>query len=106
MHVAAASPLWLDAAEVDPGVLRRERNVLSEKARESGKPEDIVEKMVEGGVSKFYEENVLLRQVFVMDNKTKIAKVLENAAADTGAPVKIAGFIRFALGEGLEKSEE
>ena len=106
MHVAAASPLWLDTADVDPGVLERERNVLGEKARESGKPEDIVEKMVEGGVRKFYEENVLLQQVFVMDNKTKIAKVLENAAADTGAPVKIAGFVRFALGEGLEKSEE
>ena len=103
MHVAAASPLWLDTDDVDPAVLERERNVLGEKARESGRPEDIVEKMVEGGVRKFYEENVLLRQVFVMDNKTKIAEVLENAAADVGGPVKLAGFIRFALGEGLEK---
>ncbi len=106
MHVAAASPLWLDTADVDPAVLERERNVLGEKARESGRPDDIVEKMVEGGVRKFYEESVLLRQVFVMDNKTKIAEVLEGAAADTGAPVKITGFVRFALGEGVEKSEE
>ncbi len=106
MHVAAASPLWLDIADVDSAALERERNVLGEKARESGRPDDIVEKMVEGGVRKFYEENVLLRQVFVMDNKTSIAKVLEDAAADAGAPVAIAGFVRFALGEGAEKSGE
>jgi elongation factor Ts len=106
MHVAAAGPEWLDVGDVDTAELDRERNVLAEQARASGKPEDIIAKMVEGRLRKFYEEVVFLRQIFVMDNETKIEKLLEEAAKDIGAPVKITGFVRFVLGEGVEKTEE
>lgn len=106
MHVAAARPQWLSTDEVDATVLDREREVLSEQARASGKPEEIIAKMVEGRLRKFYEEVVLLEQVFVMDTDKKIAKVIEDAATDVGAPVKLSGFVRFELGEGVEKVEE
>ena len=105
MHVAAANPLYLDIASVDPAALERERNVLREQSRASGKPEAIIEKMVEGRLRKFYEEVVLLEQVFVIDGETRIAKVVEAAAKELGTPVKIAGFARFALGEGIEKEQ-
>ena len=90
--------------EVDAAALDRERDVLSEQARASGKPEEIIAKMVEGRLRKFYEEVVLLEQVFVMDTDRKIAKVVEEAAKDIGAPVKLGGFVRFELGEGVEKA--
>jgi len=106
MHVAAARPQWLSVDEVDATALDRERDVLSEQARASGKPEEIIAKMVEGRLRKYYEEVVLLEQVFVMDSDKKIAKVIEAAAADIGAPVKLAGFARFELGEGVEKAAE
>lgn len=106
MHVAAARPQWLSTDEVDATALDREREVLSEQARASGKPEEIIAKMVEGRLRKFYEEVVLLEQVFVMDTDKKIAKVIEDAAKDVGAPVKLSGFVRFELGEGVEKVEE
>jgi elongation factor Ts len=106
MHVAAARPQWLSTDEVDATSLDRERDVLSEQARASGKPEEIIAKMVEGRLRKFYEEVVLLEQVFVMDTDKKIAKVLEEAAKDIGAPVKLGGFARFELGEGVEKTAE
>ncbi len=106
MHVAAARPEFLSIDAVDPAALERERAVLSEQARESGKPEEIVAKMVEGRLRKYYEEVVLLEQVFVIDNETKIAKVIANAAADVGAPVTLKAFARFNLGEGIEKQEE
>ena len=106
MHVAAARPQWLAVSDVDPAALERERHVLSEQARDSGKPEEIIAKMVEGRLRKFYEDTVLLEQVFVVDNETRIAKVLENAAADAGAPVTISGFVRFELGEGVERAAE
>ncbi len=106
MHVAAARPQWLSTDEVDATALDREREVLSEQARASGKPEEIIEKMVEGRLRKFYEEVVLLEQVFVMDTDKKIAKVIEDAAGDIGAPVKLGGFVRFELGEGVEKAAE
>ena len=80
--------------------------MLSEQARASGKPEEIIAKMVEGRLRKYYEEVVLLEQVFVMDSEKKIAKVVETAAADVGAPVKLSGFARFELGEGVEKAAE
>ena len=86
-------------------VVERERAVLSDQARASGKPEEIIAKMVEGRLRKYYEEAVLLEQVFVIDNETKVGKVVENAAADIGAPVKIAGFSRLVLGEGVEREE-
>jgi elongation factor Ts len=106
MHVAAARPQWLSVDEVDASALDRERDVLSEQARGSGKPEEIIAKMVEGRLRKFYEEVVLLEQVFVMDTDKKIAKVVEEAAKEVGAPVKLGGFVRFELGEGVEKAAE
>jgi len=105
MHVAAAAPQWTDVDEVDPAALERERAVLSEQARASGKPEDIVAKMVEGRLRKFYEEVVLLDQIFVIDNETRVRKAVEAAAEEAGAPVRVAGFARYALGEGVEKQD-
>ena len=106
MHVAAANPQWVSTDLVDASELDRERDVLAEQARASGKPEEIVQKMVEGRLRKYYEEVVLLEQVFVVDGETKIAKVLENAAKEIGAPVAVTEFARFALGEGIERKEE
>ena len=103
MHVAAANPLYLDTGSVPQSVLERERDVLREQARASGKSEGIIERMVEGRLRKFYEEVVLLEQIFVVDQETRISKVVENAAKAAGAPIRIAGFARFALGEGIER---
>lgn len=105
MHIAAARPDWLTIADVDPTALQRERDVLSEQARASGKPEEIIAKMVEGRLRKFYEEVVVLEQVFVMDNETKISKVIENKAKELGAPIRMTGFVRLELGEGVAKDE-
>ncbi|MBH64600.1 MAG: elongation factor Ts [Alphaproteobacteria bacterium] len=106
MHVAAANPLALSVDALDPAVVERERAVLAEQARESGKSEGIIAKMTEGRLRKFYEESVLNEQLFVIDGETKIAKVIEQAADDVGAEVKLTGFVRFALGEGIEREEE
>ena len=105
MHVAAAKPDYLDIASVDGAALERERNVLREQARASGKPEAIIEKMVEGRLRKFYEEVVLLEQTYVIDGETRVTKVLDAAAKELGAPVRVAGFVRFALGEGIAKDQ-
>jgi elongation factor Ts len=105
MHVAAAKPDALRIEEVDQTALARERSILVDQAKASGKPEAIIEKMVEGRLRKYYEEVVLLEQVYVIDGETKVAKVVENAAKDVGAPVQLTGFVRFALGEGIEKPE-
>jgi elongation factor Ts len=105
MHIAATAPQSLSIDDLDPALIDREREVLSDQARASGKPEEIIGKMVEGRLRKFYEEAVLLEQVFVIDNETKVGKVVEKAAADIGAPVKIAGFSRLVLGEGVERQE-
>lgn len=105
MHVAAAHPEFLNVDSVDADALDRERSVLMEQARESGKPEDIITKMVEGRIRKYYEEVVLTEQVFVMDGETKISKVVEQASKDAGAPVKLVGFVKYVLGEGIEKEE-
>lgn len=106
MHIAAAKPESLDVDSLDPTLIERERNVLTEQARASGKPEEIIEKMIDGRIRKYYEEVVLLEQLFVIDGKTKVSKVVEDAANDIGSPVKLTGFIRFNLGEGIEKKEE
>ena len=106
MHVAAARPLAAKVEELDQTVVQREKDVLADQARASGKPEEIIEKMVEGRLRKFYEESVLLEQVFVIDGETKVSKVIENASKDIGAPVEFAGFARLELGEGVEKSED
>ncbi len=106
MHIAAANPQCVAIENVDAAELDREREVLAHQARASGKPEEIVQTMVDGRLRKYYEETVLMEQVFVVDGETKIAKVLENAANDVGAPVAVTGFVRFALGEGIERKEE
>jgi elongation factor Ts len=105
MHVAAAKPQYLDIASVPAADLARERDVLKEQAKASGKPDAVIEKMVDGRLRKFYEETVLNEQIFVIDNETKVAKVLDAAAKEIGAPVKIAGFERLVLGEGVEKEQ-
>ncbi len=105
MHIAAAFPQALTADGLDAEVIERERAIAKEKAAESGKPENVQDKMVEGAVAKYAKENALLSQVFVMDNKTPIAQVVEQAAKDVGAKVELVDYVRFQLGEGIEKEE-
>ena len=105
MHIAAANPLALDADGIDAGLLERERAIAIEKANESGKPANIVEKMVEGTMAKFRKEHSLLTQLFVMDNKTPVAEVIAAAAKEAGSPIVLKAFERFQLGEGIEKAE-
>ena len=105
MHVAAAKPQSVSRDELDPEILERERVVLSEQARESGKPEEIIGKMVDGRIRKFYEEVVLSKQAFVIDPDVTVEKAIKNAEGDVGAPIKLKAFKRFALGEGIEKEE-
>jgi elongation factor Ts len=106
MHVAAAKPEALTRETVDASRLERERAVLIEQAVASGKTKEVAEKMVEGRVRKFYEEIVLLEQLFVIDGKTKVADVVKAAEKDAGAPITVTGFERFGLGEGIEKKED
>ena len=103
MHVAAAKPQSVSRDELDPEILERERVVLSEQARESGKPEEIIGKMVEGRLRKFYEEVCLLDQTFVIDGETQVSKAVEAAGKDAGGAISINGFKMFVLGEGIEK---
>jgi len=103
LHIAAAAPLALTPEHLSPELIARERAIQADVARQSGKPEAVIEKMIEGRMRKFYEESVLLSQVFVIDGETPIAKVLEKASKELGAPVEIAGYYRFAVGEGIEK---
>ena len=103
MHVAAANPLYLDIASVPQAALDRERDVLREQARASGKSDAIIEKMVDGRLRKFYEEVVLLEQIFVVDQETKISTVVEQAGKTVGTPIRVTGFARFALGEGIDR---
>src|SRR5881628_318314 len=105
MHVAAAHPLALTAEDLSAELVERERAIAMEKARESGKPQNIIEKMVEGGLAKFRKEHSLLTQLFVMDNKTPVAEVVAAAAKDAGTGIAFKGFVRFQLGEGIEKKE-
>ncbi len=103
MHVAAANPQFLDVASVDKAVLERERDVLREQARASGKADAILEKMVEGRLRKFYEDVVLLEQTYVRDQESRVKQVVDAAAKEVGASVRVTGFVRFALGEGIAK---
>jgi elongation factor Ts len=105
MHIAAANPLALNAEDLDPGLIERERAIAIEKAKESGKPDNIVEKMVEGTMAKFRKENALMSQLFVIDNKTPIADVIAQAGKDAGSPIALKAFERFQLGEGIAKAE-
>jgi len=106
MHVAAAHPLALTADELDAELIDRERAIAMEKAKESGKPQNIIEKMVEGGLAKFRKENALTSQLFVMDNKTPVAEVVASAAKEAGTGIQLLGFVRFQLGEGIERKQE
>jgi len=106
MHVAASAPKFKDIAGVDPAALEREKAIYVEKARASGKPEAIIEKIVEGNIRKYYEEVVLMEQAFIMDPEKKIKDVLADAAKELGTAVELVDFARFALGEGIEKKEE
>jgi len=103
MHVAAANPIALSADHVPADVVARERAIYAEQARESGKPENIIEKMVDGRMKKFFAESVLLEQVFVMDGETPVGKVVERVAGEVGAPIEVTGFVRFAVGEGVDR---
>jgi elongation factor Ts len=106
LHVAAANPIALSTSDVPAATIERERNVLTEQAKASGRPPEVIAKMVEGRLRKYYEESVLLEQVFVVDGETKVGKVVEQAAKEAGAPIEVAGFVRYALGEGIEKKQE
>ena len=106
MHVAATSPVSVSRNEVDPALLDRERNILADQARASGKAENIIDKMVEGRLRKFYEESVLLEQTFVIDGENSVGKVIEAFAKQAGTPVTVTGFVRLALGEGIEREEQ
>lgn len=106
MHVAAAMPIAVSRSEVDAKAIERERDILVEQARGSGKPEAIIQKMVEGRLGKFYEEVCLLEQVYVIDGESKVGKVVEAAAKAAGQPITITRFVRFALGEGIQKKQE
>ncbi|MEQ8740189.1 MAG: translation elongation factor Ts [Hoeflea sp.] len=105
MHIAATNPLALTSNDVDATVADRERSVFIEQARESGKPENIIEKMVEGRMRKFFEEVALMSQAFVMNPDQSVAEAVKAAEAEAGAPIEIAGFVRFQLGEGIDKEE-
>jgi elongation factor Ts len=106
MHVAAANPQALSIAGVDPKLLDRERAILAEQARASGKPEEIIAKMVEGRLRKYYEDVVLLEQLYVVDGESRVKQIIDQAAKTVGAPVKLTGFVRMALGEGIEREQK
>jgi elongation factor Ts len=105
MHIAAAAPVCLSVDQVDPALLDRERAIFSDQAKASGRPDDIIQKMVEGRIRKYYEEVVLLEQTYIMDGKTKVADVIAQKAKETGTAIALTGFVRFALGEGIEKTQ-
>ncbi|MGL6187770.1 MAG: translation elongation factor Ts, partial [Holosporales bacterium] len=105
MHVAAAKPLFLTISDVDAESLRRERDVLSEQAKASGRPQEVVDKMVEGRLRKYFEEVVLEEQIFVIDGKTKISNAVNEKAKLLQSDVQLKGFVRVSLGEGVEKPE-
>ncbi len=106
MHVAATNPASLSEADLDPALVEREKQVLTEQARESGKPEGVIEKMIVGRLNKFFQEVCLTKQTFVVNPDLTVEKAVKEAEAGIGAPVAIAGFVRMAVGEGVEKVEE
>jgi elongation factor Ts len=106
MHIAAANPASLSEEDLDPAIVEREKQVQMDKARESGKPENIIEKMIVGRMRKYLEEVVLLHQTFVIDGETKISDVIAKTAKEAGTEIELASFVRLELGEGIEKKEE
>jgi elongation factor Ts len=103
MHIAAANPQSTSIEDLDPALLKRERDVVTEQAKSMGKPPEFIEKIVDGRIRKFYEEVVLLEQVFVIDGTTKVKDIVADSAKEVGAPVTVKGFVKFVLGEGIEK---
>jgi len=105
MHVASANPQALDPAGLDPAIVKREKDVLADKFRQQGKPEAMIEKIVESGLKTFYKEVCMLEQPFIFDDKKTVAQALKESEGKVGGPIKITGFVRYALGEGIEKQE-
>ncbi len=105
MHVAASNPQALDAASLDPEVVRREKDVMADKYRQQGKPDAMIEKIVESGLKTYYKEVTLLEQAFIHDSAKSVGQAVKDAEGKVGAPIKLAGFVRYALGEGIEKQE-
>jgi elongation factor Ts len=105
MHVASANPQALDPSGLNPDVVKREKDVLADKFRQQGKPEAMIEKIVESGLKTFYKEVCMLEQPFIFDDKKTVAQAVKEAEGKVGGPIKITGFVRFALGEGIEKQE-
>jgi elongation factor Ts len=105
MHVASANPLAVDPSGLDPAVVEREKNVLADKFKQQGKPANVIDKIVESGLKTFFKESTLLEQPFIFDDKKSVAQALKEAEKDVGAAVKVTGFVRYALGEGIEKQE-
>jgi elongation factor Ts len=103
MHIAAANPIAIDAAGVDPAVIKREKDILADKFRQQGKPEAMIEKIVESGMKTFYKEQTLLEQPFIHDDKKSVGQALKEAEGKVGGPIKVTRFVRFGLGEGIEK---
>ena len=106
MHVAASNPQAIDAAGLDKATIERERNVLADKARAAGKPDNVIEKIVESGLKTYYKEVTLAEQAFVHDPSKSVGQALKEAEGQAGGPIKISGFLRYALGEGVEKQEQ
>jgi elongation factor Ts len=105
MHIASANPLAVDASGLDPDVVKREKDILADKFRQQGKPEAMIEKIVESGLKTFYKEQTLLEQPFIFDDKKSVAQALKESEGKVGGPVRIAGYVRYALGEGIEKPQ-
>ena len=105
MHVAAANPQAVDPSGLDPATITREKDVLAEKFKAQGKPAAMIEKIVESGLKTFYKEVCLLEQPFIFDDKKSVAQALNEAEGKAGGPIKVTGFVRYALGEGIEKQE-
>jgi elongation factor Ts len=105
MHVASANPQAVDSASLDPAVVQRERDILAEKFREQGKPANVIEKIVESGIKTFYKEVCLVDQPFIFDDKKTVGQALKEAEGRVGGPIKVTGFVRYAVGEGIDRSE-
>ena len=105
MHIANTNPASVSEADIDPAIVAKEREIFTEQAKESGKPAEVIAKMVEGRVRKFFEEATLLAQTFVIDGESKVKDIVARAEKDAGAPIKVTKFVRYALGEGIEKQE-
>jgi len=105
MHVAASNPQAVDPAGLDPATVEREKNVLAEKFRQQGKPDNVIAKIVESGLKTFYKEVCLLDQPYVHDDKKSVAQALKEAEGKVGGPIKVTGFVRYAVGEGVERQE-